>query len=45
MLKKDSAFPKKIFQYRTSRCLKEGSMPKKWKLSMLYPIPKQEEWV
>ncbi|CAG8801438.1 20625_t:CDS:2 [Gigaspora margarita] len=27
-----------------SRCLKEGSMPRKWKLSILYPILKQENW-
>ncbi|CAG8822478.1 16989_t:CDS:1, partial [Gigaspora rosea] len=39
-----SAFAKKIFQYMASRCLEEESMPKKWKLGMLYPIPKQEEW-
>ncbi|CAG8811943.1 1170_t:CDS:1, partial [Gigaspora rosea] len=37
------AFAKKIFQYMASRCLEEGSMPKKWKLGILYPIPKQEE--
>src|SRR5260364_134736 len=35
---------KAIFTSLATECIKSGSIPKKWKLGLLYPIPKREDW-
>src|ERR1043165_9981158 len=33
-----------IFRIFAEICIKAGDVPKKWKISQIYPIPKETEW-
>jgi hypothetical protein len=33
-----------IFRRFAERCIRQGDVPKKWKISQIYPIPKESEW-
>jgi len=44
LLKNIGELAKTLFVNFSTECIKSGKIPKKWKLGLLYPIPKQEEW-
>src|SRR5260364_289177 len=44
ILKHIGKFTKQFCIDLMSKCLTSGKIPLKWKLGLLYPIPKKEEW-
>ena len=44
LLKEAGKEAKELFRTLANKCIILGIMPKKWKLGMLYPIPKREDW-
>src|SRR5260364_180842 len=44
ILKHIGKFTKQFCIDLMSKCLTSGKIPMKWKLDLLYPIPKKEEW-
>src|SRR5262249_23466548 len=44
LIKRASMEAEDFFRKLGSECLRKGTMPRKWKAGLLYPIPKREDW-
>ncbi|CAG8791359.1 36566_t:CDS:2, partial [Gigaspora margarita] len=44
LIKQARLYAQDFFRQMANKCLIEGDIPDKWKMSQLYLIPKSKEW-
>jgi ribonuclease HI len=44
LIKAASNQAQELFRKFAGKCIQEGKVPRKWKISQIYPIPKESDW-